>query len=431
MSLRLIEVFLPNIAQKSVQAALKDRRLLGIWRDQLSEHQVTFKLLLPAEETEEVLDLLEKKFSNEEGFRILILPVEATIPRPESPEEREKTRLEEERERERKEKERDKTRLEEEIEQERKEKEIAGENKKEKLREIAEKVAGEGEKGEIPLGTPLDETPTERDAGEQEREQGKEGVFVLSKLGLGKLDLKSGRVAREELYAEIEDSIQFSWVYMAMIVLSTIVAAVGILRDNVAVIIGAMVIAPLLGPNVALSLATTLGDTDLARRALKANLVGIALGLSMTILLGLIISVFYGGIDTDATEIATRTEVNLGDIVLALAAGSAAALSFTRQTMSALIGVMVAVALLPPLVVLGMLIGSGEWSLAGGAFMLLLINIIGINLSGVVVFLAQGIRPLRWWEADRAKKATRIAIVLWSFLLLVLIIIILLSKPTT
>jgi len=431
MSLRLIEVFLPNIAQKSVQAALKDRRLLGIWRDQLSEHQVTFKLLLPAEETEEVLDLLEKKFSNEEGFRILILPVEATIPRPESPEEREKTRLEEERERERKKKERDKTRLEEEIEKERKEKEIAGENKKEKLREIAEKVAGEGEKGEIPLGTPLDETPTERDAGEQEREQGKEGVFVLSKLGLGKLDLKSGRVAREELYAEIEDSIQFSWVYMAMIVLSTIVAAVGILRDNVAVIIGAMVIAPLLGPNVALSLATTLGDTDLARRALKANLVGIALGLSMTILLGLIISVFYGGIDTDATEIATRTEVNLGDIVLALAAGSAAALSFTRQTMSALIGVMVAVALLPPLVVLGMLIGSGEWSLAGGAFMLLLINIIGINLSGVVVFLAQGIRPLRWWEADRAKKATRIAIVLWSFLLLVLIIIILLSKPTT
>jgi len=82
---------------------------------------------------------------------------------------------------------------------------------------------------------------------------------------------------------------------------------------------------------------------------------------------------------------------------------------------------MVAVALLPPLVVFGMLVGAGEWYEAQGA--LLLVNIIGINLSGVVVFFGQGIRPMRWWKAKKAKKATRIALMLWTILLIILVVL--------
>jgi uncharacterized membrane protein len=89
---------------------------------------------------------------------------------------------------------------------------------------------------------------------------------------------------------------------------------------------------------------------------------------------------------------------------------------------------MVAVALLPPLVTLGMLIGSGYWEMASGALILFLINLICINLAGVVTFLAQGIRPLTWWEADRAKRSTRIAIFLWTALLAVLAVLILFSQ---
>ncbi len=120
--------------------------------------------------------------------------------------------------------------------------------------------------------------------------------------------------------------------------------------------------------------------------------------------------------------------MSLGDVLLALAAGSAAALSFTTGVLSALIGVMVAVALLPPLVTLGMLVGVGRWDMALGALLLLLTNLICINLAGVVTFLARGIRPLTWWEERKAKKATRQAIAIWTFLLILLVMVILLSR---
>ena len=120
--------------------------------------------------------------------------------------------------------------------------------------------------------------------------------------------------------------------------------------------------------------------------------------------------------------------IGIGDIILALAAGSAGALSFTTGVPTTLIGVMVAVALLPPLVTCGMLVGSGYMKDAFYALLLVFTNIICINLAGVLTFVLQGIKPLTWWEADKAKKATKIAIMLWVFLLLMLLIIILVSQ---
>jgi uncharacterized hydrophobic protein (TIGR00341 family) len=197
---------------------------------------------------------------------------------------------------------------------------------------------------------------------------------------------------------------------------STIVAATGLLRNSEAIIIGSMVIAPLLGPNVALSLATTLADFHLAKNALKVTFAGIGISLLFAISLGIILE-----IDPSAPQIATRTEPNLGDIGLSLASGIAGALAFTTGVASALVGVMVAVALLPPLVVLGMLIGAGYWDEATGALLLLFINIICINLSGVLTFVVQGIKPANWDKEGQAKNTSRAAISVWIFLLLILI----------
>jgi uncharacterized membrane protein len=118
---------------------------------------------------------------------------------------------------------------------------------------------------------------------------------------------------------------------------------------------------------------------------------------------------------------ASRAKVQLGDIVVALASGSAGALAFTTGVSATLIGVMVAVALLPPLVTFGLLLGGGHTVLAMGALSLFLVNLICVNLAGVTTFLVQGIHPATWWEKDRAAKATRIAIVLWVALLAVLV----------
>jgi uncharacterized membrane protein len=89
---------------------------------------------------------------------------------------------------------------------------------------------------------------------------------------------------------------------------------------------------------------------------------------------------------------------------------------------------MIAVALLPPLVTAGLLIGSGHVTMASGAFLLFLANLICINLSGIVTFLVQGIRPRNWWEADKAKSLTRISIIVWFILLAVLMMIIFYSN---
>jgi len=334
--LRMIEIYLTGGGGEWVREILQDIPLLGVWEQTSSDDLTTVKVLLHVEKTQAVLDELEKHFGAGGGFQVVLLPVEATLPRPETPEK-----------------------------------------------------------------PPAEEQPSEKD----------------------KPRIKGSRISREELYADLSDTTRVTWVYATFAVLSSIVAAIGLLQNNVAVIIGAMVIAPLLGPNMALALATTLGDMDLARRSAKANLLGILIALGVSVLVG-----FFVRIDPSVPEILNRTQVGLGDIVLALASGSAGALAFTTGVAASLIGVMVAVALLPPLVTTGLMLGSAHFEPALGSFMLLCVNVICVNLSGVLTFLLQNVRPNTWWEADKARRATRKAIAIWTVLLFLLAMTIMVSR---
>lgn len=223
------------------------------------------------------------------------------------------------------------------------------------------------------------------------------------------------RVSREELRADALDSSKLTGVYLAMVAASTVVAAVGVMRNDVAVIIGAMVIAPLLGPNVALALAATLADAALAARAIKVNLAGVAVALLLSVAIGALVAV-----DPTVDAIASRTRPAPSDIALALAAGAAGSLAFTSGFPQAVIGVMVAVALLPPLVIFGLLVGAGLPTLASGALLLVFLNVICVNLAGVATFLARGVRPAGWLEAERARTSVRWAVLTWAGLLLIL-----------
>ena len=252
--------------------------------------------------------------------------------------------------------------------------------------------------------------PREKDADEEEeRKNGKDN----------ERETKAGRINREELYGGVVDTTKLTKVYLVAVALSVIVASIGLVKDNVAVIIGAMVIAPLLGPNMALSLATTLADFRLARLSLKALAVGIMLTTVVALAIGY-------ALDVDATtpEIASRTNVGLGDVALALASGSAGALFITIGISTALVGVMLAVAILPPLVTFGLLVGSGDFELAVDALLLFSANLICVNLAGVLTFVAQGVRPRAWWEADKAKRLTIWAVSIWCVLLTLLIVLI-------
>jgi len=102
---------------------------------------------------------------------------------------------------------------------------------------------------------------------------------------------------------------------------------------------------------------------------------------------------------------------------LALAAGAAAILSLTTGLSSALVGVMVAVALLPTAVTTGLMLGSGDIKAAGGAAVLLAVNIVCVNIAAQVVFVAKNILPRTWSEKKASRKALLTNFTAWVLLL--------------
>lgn len=324
MPIRLIDVFLPERHEELVESSAADDSVLGSWREKQADGVVHVQMLVKTEHAESVLDDLEQSLVGVKDYRVLMLPVVASIPR-------------------------------------------------------------------------LEAAP-EEEAGAKAPEEKK----------------RPSRVSREEVYAQIGKTVELSGVYVVLVVLSAVVAAIGLSRNSPAVVIAAMVIAPMLGPHMALALSVTLADFSLGAKALKAAGVGIAAALLFSILAGMVFRPTLGG-----------AGITLGDVALALASGAAGALAFTTSAATWLVGVMVAVALLPPLVACGMLAGQGQWAGSGGALMLFVTNVICVNLAAVATFVAQGIRPRTWWKANKARRASRIALLVWGGMLLLLVVLIL------
>lgn len=327
MQQRVIKIILPGKYKKPSLELLGKQEKIDYWLEESNSANTVISVLTDSVRTEKIMDIFERKFGKVEGFKLVVFPVEASLPRP-----------------------------------------AKEEPKKEKVKKK-----------------------------------------------------ESSRISREELYADIVGSTKTSRIYIILVILSTIVAAIGLMNANVAVIIGAMVIAPFLGPNVALALSTTLGDNEIRNDALKASIIGYLIVILLSGGMG-----YFFEVDLASSEISARTQAGLSDILLALASGAAGVLAFTTGAPAVVIGVMVAVALLPPLTTAGLLLGSEEYEKATGAFLLFLTNIICINLAGVTTFLLQGVSPRTWWEAKKAKIAVRKTLAIWIVTLVALIILILL-----
>ncbi|MCU7871577.1 MAG: TIGR00341 family protein [Candidatus Thiodiazotropha sp. (ex Lucinoma annulata)] len=213
---------------------------------------------------------------------------------------------------------------------------------------------------------------------------------------------------REAMYASVEKNTRLDSNFIFLVILSTVVAAIGLVKNNVAVVIGAMVIAPLLGPNLAFGLGTALGDIHLMQKSLKSLLSGIIIAIVLSYLIGLLWP--FG---LTSPELLARTEVGMDSLALALASGAAAALSLTTGLPSVLVGVMVAVALLPPAAAVGLTLGHSRPDLAMDACLLLAANIVCVNLAAKLVFLVKGIQPRTWAEKAKAKRAMSIYIGVW------------------
>ena len=227
---------------------------------------------------------------------------------------------------------------------------------------------------------------------------------------------------REEIYNDVAGGAALTSDFIILTILSTIVAVIGLSTNNVAVVIGAMVIAPLLGPVLAFSFAAAIGDLQLLLRSARTALAGLGVGASLSIIFGLMFPV-----DFSSAELSARTVFGLDTVALALASGGAAALSIAAGLSSALVGVMVAVALLPPSAAAGVYLGGGDPESAFRALMLLAVNVVCVNLAALCVFAYKGIRPRTWLERISADRATKVNAAVLIFLLAVLIAAILAS----
>lgn len=226
----------------------------------------------------------------------------------------------------------------------------------------------------------------------------------------------SATTARELLYEEVEKGARLDLDFFLLVVLSTIVATIGLIENNIAVVIGAMVIAPLLGPNLSLSFGTALGDVALMRKSAQTLSVGILLAVALSAVFGLL----WPSSPT-SYELMSRTDATLDSILLALASGAAATLSLTSRLSGVLVGVMVAVALLPPATTLGFMLGAGNPVPAMGAGLLLAVNVVCVNLVSMIVFFLKGIHPRTFQEKEKATRTMHRYVLGWIVTLLVLL----------
>ncbi len=186
----------------------------------------------------------------------------------------------------------------------------------------------------------------------------------------------------------IRDGAKLDFPYILMNVLSAVIASYGLLENSPAVVIGAMIIAMLLGPIAGTALSLVDGDND---SLLEAG-VSLLCGIAVVVLTGFIIGLIHSDIPiTD--EISSRTTPNLMDLMIALAGGGAGGFATVSTRLSvAFVGVAIATALVPPICSGSILFARGEFTLGLGAYLLAFTNIVAIQVAFSVVLWLKGFR---------------------------------------
>jgi uncharacterized hydrophobic protein (TIGR00341 family) len=217
------------------------------------------------------------------------------------------------------------------------------------------------------------------------------------------------RISREELIARAEDLAPATSTFVAFLVLSTVIATAGLLLDSAATIIGAMVVAPLMGPAISASVGTVVDERELAARGVRLQVMGLLLAIAVAALIGSIMKgtlLLPPGLDIrDVSQIAERTTPNFLSLFLALGSGLAGSISIMRGSGSTLVGVAIAVALVPPAATSGLGLAWGLYEVAVEAAVLVLVNLLAINVSALLMFWISGFRPAEKKAVSRARAA--------------------------
>ena len=213
--------------------------------------------------------------------------------------------------------------------------------------------------------------------------------------------------SRVKLVDRLQEGSSFNFDFASLISLSTIIAAFGLLDDSAAVVIGAMLVAPLMTPLVGIGFALIQGNERLMKTALRAVVLGFAVAFLIAAVIGVLTNVLTSM--PVSGEMAARDTPAMLDLLVALFSGVAAAYAMSRPNLlSALPGVAIAAALVPPIATAGMAMTMGNLELGGGALLLFFTNIVAIVLGTAVTFWAVGIDTRLVKAADGTERRPRI-----------------------
>ncbi len=206
---------------------------------------------------------------------------------------------------------------------------------------------------------------------------------------------KLSRRQQAEVYRALRRGARPDVDFFVMMALAAIIATFGLLQNSAAVIIGAMLVAPLFTPIISLSMAIVRSDARLLALAAESAIKGVVLAIGLGAVLAMLSPLL-----TLTSEISSRTHPHLFDLAVALASGAAGAYALARKDVAAsLPGVGIAAALVPPLCTVGIGLATGEASVASGAVLLFFTNLVAITLAGAIALLLLGFRPARREEA--------------------------------
>ncbi len=194
-----------------------------------------------------------------------------------------------------------------------------------------------------------------------------------------------------DLFVSLRDNARLSSTYLVLMVLSVLLALTGLYANSAPVIIGAMILAPLMSPIISLAMGLARTESALIRNSLTTLVIGIGAALFCAVLVAWIMP-----LENLTTEMRARLSPTLLDLSVAIISGIAGAYAHAKEEVAkSLAGVAIAVALVPPLSVLGIGLGWADWTMARGAFLLFITNMFGISLAASVTFLAMGFAPFK------------------------------------
>jgi len=237
-------------------------------------------------------------------------------------------------------------------------------------------------------------------------------------------EVESERISRQELETEAEDLTPTLRIYVTMTIVSAVVATAGLLLDSPAVVVGSMVIAPLIGPALGASVGSVIDNEELFRQSVGYQLLGVVLAIAAAAVFAWMVrttNIVPPGLEiSEVGEIAERLTPDLLSLAVALGAGVAGIVSISTGISVALVGVMIAAALIPPAAAAGIAIAWGEPAAAIGSTALVLVNVLSVNLAGLVTLWYAGYRPenlfsLRPTEARVRKRIAGLVVVVLVF----------------